>query len=785
MKPFHPLNYPLNLTITCFILLLLVYTSDTYAQVSISNRVWLTARNVFNYQQSSDTIIKTKKDPSPRIVFIDRNNCQSYEDPYFQRKRGTSVMETPCYIIGENNGAYKLVLAEQDIIGRPQSVFGFLYSGKRHFKEADKVKFIGWIPKEYLLMYDHAYISPINNRPIRYRIGINSIHRLFDLKQYFNGDTLRMYSDPFLKSLLKCSVTTGDLVYLYKLDQTGKAALIADVPVLSDTTKSAFGWIPADLLAEVGQNEVYKTAVLCCQDSVPAVLKAEGTRDTLYLRPENISNSLLFNLNGNSNHIEPSTICVNLPISVWDKKWNKILNIKGGDIMISDVKMMEAGNKHVNLHVLFYDTEGSDITPYINVLQNLKLKLRPNYQYTFSATKIAEQGHNSFLPPTSDFASWLDFIKASSLHKVKDKTSTSSGLSGAIKDIASLDKGYLFDNNIFIIFGTKQVLEINKKEMEYLASRPYRLLFIQTRKSYDKSYQDFLLQAKSILNTHSTDYINYISNYIADNKLIKYELFRIHDSAHGNTYLYDAPNNSLNVGGLVFPKGSSSLESTAFETALDSVLVQSYTIDSLLTTSLKKYERKLGVMRSHPSPELKTLFLRSILESGVDAKAIVRNSINDTYYTKVSFSDSTILKSPYGYLFNDTEIRALLQNYRALLPEFSDSIGKKELKILRKLYKKQIKVTNQSLRRQTISKKSTVADLFYYKTGIAFDDSIFHSIRIRDLRRRRIDKDEFTTTYRIIIHKMKCLENMYQQNLFETVTIASRKYYFIAKQEIL
>ena len=38
---------------------------------------------------------------------------------------------------------------------------------------ARKVNYAGWIPSENILMYDHAYINPRNNQPIRYRIGIN------------------------------------------------------------------------------------------------------------------------------------------------------------------------------------------------------------------------------------------------------------------------------------------------------------------------------------------------------------------------------------------------------------------------------------------------------------------------------------------------------------------------------------------------------------------------------------------------------------------------------------
>ena len=99
-------------------------------------------------------------------------------------------------------------------------------------------------------------------------------------------------------------------------------------------------------------------------------------------------------------------IRLNYPLSVWDKNWNKIINIKGGDIMVSDVRKMEAENKNVNIHVLFNDADLPYLSPYINVLQNLKLKMKPGYDYTFSATCISSNGENRHLAPTKDFSAW-------------------------------------------------------------------------------------------------------------------------------------------------------------------------------------------------------------------------------------------------------------------------------------------------------------------------------------------------------------------------------------------
>lgn len=248
----------LNLIRNLFsVAVMITLACNVSAQVSIRDRIQIMDRDIFNYPESTEAPFKTKKSKTNRIVYSDRTGNQSYEDPYFQRKRSSHGIGTPYYIVGEKNGTYKLVQADPDITGKPKSIIGFLYNSKRHFKEPRKVNYAGWIPSENVLMYDHARINPRNNQPIRYRIGINSINKLFDIHQFFNGDTLKIYGEPFLKTTTDAVVVSGEVVYLYKLDKSGKSALISNVPALSDSTKRFLGWVPADLLAEVGQNEVY------------------------------------------------------------------------------------------------------------------------------------------------------------------------------------------------------------------------------------------------------------------------------------------------------------------------------------------------------------------------------------------------------------------------------------------------------------------------------------------------------------------------------------------------
>lgn len=116
-----------------------------------------------------------------------------------------------------------------------------------------------------------------------------------------------------MKTTTDAVVVSGEVVYLYKLDKSGKSALISNVPALSDSTKRFLGWVPADLLAEVGQNEVYHIDYSRYRDSLLCAVNLMYP-DTLALHNANIQGTMLFNLDGNpAGSITNGNIRLNYP----------------------------------------------------------------------------------------------------------------------------------------------------------------------------------------------------------------------------------------------------------------------------------------------------------------------------------------------------------------------------------------------------------------------------------------------------------------------------------------
>lgn len=752
-----------------------VYVSG---QVSAWDRTRTTGKNIFNYRPGSEKNPAVKKDRSNLIVYSDRNGNQAYEDAYFQRKRGKQEIGVPYYIIDEENGNYSLVRANQDIIGKPKVFYSFLLSKKRHFKDPSKVEYAGWIPTDNILMFDHAYIDKENNQPVKFRVGLTQPNRLLDMGKYFSGDTLSVFGEPLLKNRMEGGLLSGQIVYAYKYDKSKRSVLVSDCPTLDDDSRKVFGWIPSDLIAEVGQNRSFLLSDRNYSDSIPGLT---DTHDTLHIHEASLQSKILFDCAGNAQQAslsESDHTNINIPVLVWNRRWNNLINIKGGNVHSYDIRRMEKENNLVNIHFLYFEREQQRANMLCNTLQNMKLKLSPDVQYRFTATCISNSG-NRYSQVLSDFSQWIEFITTDSIQISSSRGN--SGLNNALSNIINTINGNVFDKNLFIILGSNQNLKINESLITRAGQKSASFLFVQTNRSYDTPYQDFVLQAKSTLDELSRQYVNHIANYIVDDKLIKPELFRNLETDEANIFLFDVPSKSLSAGGIIFPKGRGILHNTALELALDSINLNIQMTNETLLKSLQYHESKLGALRSRPTTDLKEIVRKVYKNDTLQMERMSRNSVSDTYFAKLSVPDSSLRKYDEGYVFSEKELEDLLQNYRGLLPEFADSIQKKEFRVLQRIYRKQRSGINRSFHRKLLKRNAAISDLFYYRTGIPAEEELLYNLKIRKLKQRKCKKNGFHSTYPAVIDKLKILEGMYAEQAFETVSISGETYYFIPK----
>ncbi len=796
----------LRLSITIILLLLL---NSVFAQVSKYEKIEKVGKQSFNYANKKTNPLKLKKSKSILVVYSDRANNTSYIDPYGQLKKVSQNFMTPYFVIDSKNDAYEVVIADSTLLGKPKSLFSFLMNRKYHFTNAKGLKYIGWIPKNHVLNYNNSLISEVNNKPLKFKIGINNIEGLYELNKAFEGDSIRVFKDPFFKNTSTNKLALNQTVYPYKYNDTRKAVLISNKPMITDTIANVVGWVPANLITPIGQGYVYDLA----KKNTKLTLEK---CDTLQLHRNEIYSNYLYDvsLNKFSNSINSST---NIPFYVWNHIQNKLINVKGNNILISEANRLEQESKTINFHFVFEENKSFYIKPLINSLQNLGLFFNEHsdLDFNFSAICISDS-HSYVLPKTKSFAKWLDFIQTIVEEGEEKKALIAEDcidLSQAINaSITTNEVEKNFENNFFIIAGSQDIYNLYGQDhlIKKMALKSSKLLFVQLQNRASESSQENLLLAKETLSRTASYYNKFIENYIIDNGLLinKSTLKNI-KSENNNIYLYDAPNNSLFNGGIIFPSINQTIEPKVLSTAIDSVLLYTLKTNDKLISSLNKYERELGVLRSEPSNILHCIFNSDTLS--IDS--IDRSNPNDVYY-KTEKLDQTITSSlEKGYEMNKEELLALIENYRVLVPRFTTSkmptlksktllyssreifysskesskfvarsqLTKKNQRVLHKIYKKQIKGINKAFKRRVIHHSDKLSKLFFYKTGIKVHGD-FNKFQSCKMKSKQTVESGFYEFYNEIINKVDVLEKKFLDNELQMI---KKDIYYVPEKLLL
>ena len=415
------------------LLFLLSLNNSAYGQVTKYERLNSIGRRTFNFAPNAQKIPTVRKNKDLLVVYSDREGNKAYSNHFAQRVLSEQKIGSPYYVTDEKNGFYKVVTASQSIVGKPKGFLSVFYGSKHHLKDAASAPFVGWIPKDRLLAFGHAFVSPSNHAPVKFRVGAVSAGRLFSLHPYCKTDSVLVFKDPFFGEKTAQSISWGQIVYTYKYDESKQAALISDKPMLNDPARKVLGWVPSDMIAEVGQNDAY-------------ILNEEQ------INSQPLLSDVLFLFNGNKGSLENR---INLPLAVWDTDRSRIINIKGGDFPVSEIRRMYNGSKNLNIHLLFFEKDKAEVKALASTLQSIAMKIPQTFRVGFSMTSISDNG-NRHLKCTSDYGQWLSFLeKATSGHA--GPITSPAGFQAAVNTIFNETPYVKFENDVFIILGTDEV----------------------------------------------------------------------------------------------------------------------------------------------------------------------------------------------------------------------------------------------------------------------------------------------------------------------------------------
>ncbi|MEM6816420.1 MAG: type VI secretion system protein TssR domain-containing protein [Bacteroidota bacterium] len=724
-------------------------------------RINPTKRDKFNFG-SETSPFKSKKERSGKVIYSDRTDNKVYKNPYAIGKLPSEGILAPYFVVGKEGAYIEVVRYNPDQVGRPEKLFKSLKSPRYHFKEDEKVEYVGWIQKDNVLKYDHAIRNVDNGDFDLYVLGLSHVNDLLNLQEFLSEDCVHTFQEPHLKVRSKKDFKVNQVVYFYKYSLNKEAALVGSSNSinLKDTANLIMGWVPSTILVPAGQGQSYLNE----KRREKFTLRNSGKETTILSR--DVSSPLWFNLDlKEKTPLDQKGAISNtlLPISVWDHSNNRLISIKGTDITKEIVEQIREENKTLNFHLLMDCSRSlrNMETQMISSFQKIKLlaESKTTKDYTIKYSAIAFGcGTIQRQPLTSDFSKWVDFIfkvlNDGSERGVKEKR--------YFQDLLEMifpEERLSFENNIVMVVGSESLYGFERNYDDFidrLVKSSARIHFHQIENKPGRSYQDFILQGKQLLGDMSSAMSEHIKSFNVDYKLIQDEVSFTKLPSKHNLYLFDSPEKSSYQGGIAFPKINKSLTPGEFDTMIDSIVEQSLEFNRLCEQSRNSFlNSEFSFLRSVPSASLEQIF------PDREFNSLIKNHLNETLYEHVTLSSNhEKIDGVPGYLLHRKDFEIVIEDYRNLLMNMVSALKKKDRKEHFKKYWKLAKAINRESApsKSKLSKKSTIAELIFRKTDVSVYNRVYHTLILKDIKRKkRLPNKAYITLYK---DQQSVLENL-------------------------
>jgi hypothetical protein len=178
------------------------------------------------------------------FVFSDRADNKTYKYPEATATSGKvmNFME-PFYVIEMKKGFLHLV--------KYTSETGFL---DKSYKLTADLEDYGWAPVSNLVLWNNSLVDPYTKFTIK-ALTSNKIETLNDIPKYVSGKSLKIFSDPDLRTQNSNQVNLFDFLYVFKRSENGDALLVGVADKLfraqaKFANKKVLGWVSKDVISE-------------------------------------------------------------------------------------------------------------------------------------------------------------------------------------------------------------------------------------------------------------------------------------------------------------------------------------------------------------------------------------------------------------------------------------------------------------------------------------------------------------------------------------------------------
>jgi hypothetical protein len=184
----------------------------------------------------------------PWVVYSDRANNPTYREASLAVKFKQLPFRQACYVLAERRGFLRLVQYD------PKLKVGTFYA-QRMLKSRKDAKYLGWVPKNRLLLASQVPVDSAGALPKLYCPALTSSRVLLHTNQFLLRDSLRLFAQPDLSGQLPQRLKLYDLAYVYKFSESGREALLgtAEWFAADSAARCLLGWAPTTALQPVGQ----------------------------------------------------------------------------------------------------------------------------------------------------------------------------------------------------------------------------------------------------------------------------------------------------------------------------------------------------------------------------------------------------------------------------------------------------------------------------------------------------------------------------------------------------
>jgi hypothetical protein len=741
----------------------------------------------------------------PWIVFSDREDNVTYTSPGGSLAFKKISFMQPFLVSEEEKGYLKLYKYDPSLLNG------------RKLRDRKRAVSYGWIGKDKVLMWQKSLQDEQSHFALKALAVASGKAPLLQSQYFYDYDSVILYNSPELKQPLPEKLHLHDFVYVFKMSDDKKKALVGHVSQLTtDSARNAIaGWVSMEAIHTWGSR-----------------LYVGLPRDDDFGRDSLVAEFINRKLESPKGSVHPSfridpllppdhPVFRSLPVlerkaddkdgafrsavaeDVFNKSLNSVINIKGTRLDYPTYLRLRRFSNKVN--VVFVVDGGSTMKNYLpgltNTIQNFESvflqKKFAGYKYQYGAVVYKSSDGCGTVKPIAAFplnntySRVVDFLnqQAAITQQCSGNLYNQPVLQG-LQEAANMLKNHPMETNLIILTGStgNNGLPYDVTEstvIDAMVKSDARLLVLQVYNKFDPSFNNFVLETRQLLErTAQQQAALKKMRMVKGEGLSATQQFAI-NFADSVSYYLNYPDGSLIPGAIVFPGRGAIKSNREMIAALNRFLTEVDTDNKDIIRSLDSAFRETGRLRERVNPDV----VASITQSNPPVpdklgEALPHNAFK--YYFDVYFRSKLVgnKNNPleYAIILSQDEMVQLTDVLSRLS---GDNLQQDRSDFRKQLYRNYISTGlnwwNNRYSKRTI-KFMKLSDYFEHMTGMPADNELMTRFNVKNIKQSgTLSREDFEL---LVIYLRQCNQVLKRQLQMNEYFISNgRPYYYITQQD--